>query len=129
MDIICWHHFIHLDEVKSSTYILNSFKIMDHFIHIDGWQIAKHPIVMWHVTISFIMVQLMTQLMFGLLKIQWICQKISLHWKLTQPMHVTCMVAIKYSNVHNELFVLTWYSKFIACIICVKFLHMCWWTQ
>ncbi len=94
MDIICRHHFIHLDELKSSTYILNSFKIMDHFIHIDEWQIENYPIVMWHVTISFIMGKLVTQLTFWLLKIQLICQNISLHWKLTQTMHVTCMVAI-----------------------------------
>lgn len=40
-------------------------------------------------------------------------------------MHVTCMVAIKYSNVHNELFVLTWYSKFIACNICVTQFYTC----
>ncbi len=128
MDTICWHLFTHLDEVKSSTYILNSFKIMETK-HFDEWQIATHPIIMWHVTISFIMVKVVTQLTFWLLKIQSICQKISLHWQLTQPMHVACMVAIKYSNVHNDLFVLIWYSKFIACIICVKFLHVCWWTQ
>jgi len=49
--------YIYLNEIKSSTYILNCFKTMDT-LHIDMCHIVKHLIGVWNVTISFDMVKL-----------------------------------------------------------------------
>lgn len=62
--------YIRLNEVQSSTYIFNCFKIMDT-LHIDTCHIVKHLIGMWDVTISFDMVKLVQLLMFQLLSIHY----------------------------------------------------------
>ncbi len=39
-------------EIKDLTYDFNYFKIVG-ILHINMWHVAKHFIVLWHVTISF----------------------------------------------------------------------------
>lgn len=57
MEVFIHWHIIssYPSEVKDLMYDFNYFKIVG-ILHINMWHVAKHFIVLWHVTISFFMV-------------------------------------------------------------------------